>query len=170
MKLQDELSKVYIDYTLENEFNINENTVVFIERQIKDVVGLMDSISFEMDTLRTEKDVLDLGRETDVYYTQLFSKKESVVNLINRNKNLVHLKEYVESSASDESLLPPASYVGKGDDYLSTALSQFYSKQLEKITMSKQVKPNHQGFEELISTIALQRKDLLIYIDNRNDF
>ena len=42
----DTLASVYIDYTLQNQFQINENTLKYINNQLKNVVEIIDSIEY----------------------------------------------------------------------------------------------------------------------------
>ena len=53
----DILAKEYIDYTLENQFRINENTMSYINLQLDNVVYVIDSIQYELQSLRDKKGI-----------------------------------------------------------------------------------------------------------------
>jgi len=161
----DTLAKVYIDYTLQSQFDINENTMVYINKQLGDVTIMMDSIVSEMDTIRDEKDILDLGKETGVLFNRLFSLQSGSLKIKKNITSLTHLKTYVENSG-DENLLPPSMYVVNNDPFLTKTLTSFYSSQLSINAMKTDVKEGHLKLQNLKEEISLQRLDLLSYIAN----
>ena len=55
----DTLASVYIDYTLQNQFQINENTLKYINNQLINVVNVIDSIEYQLQNAREEIGVLD---------------------------------------------------------------------------------------------------------------
>ena len=63
----DILANEYIDYTLENQFRINENTMSYINLQLDNVVNVIDSIQFELQNLRDKKGILDVDKESEEY-------------------------------------------------------------------------------------------------------
>ncbi len=141
----DTLAVVYLEYTLQSQFDINNNTLLYINKQLKEVTGLMDSISLEIDTLRDEKDVLDLNRETEVIFANHFKIENQIETLEKKIKSIKHLQNYIENSESSN-LLPPSVYLLDGDQYLSKSLSEFYTNQLAKITMKTTVTIENQKY------------------------
>ena len=59
----DTLASQYIQYTLENQFRINQNTMTYINYQIEDVVNIIDSIQFDLQNMRDKKGILDVDKE-----------------------------------------------------------------------------------------------------------
>ncbi|MBA3705694.1 MAG: hypothetical protein H0W84_07270 [Bacteroidetes bacterium] len=75
----DTLSKVYIDYTIEAQYIINENTLTNIDKQIAGVTDVLESLEDELEHYTTEKAVLDLPKQEQQYFNQLVNydaKKE----------------------------------------------------------------------------------------------
>ena len=56
----DTLAMEYIDYTLTSEFTVNHNTLEYINKQLNEVVDVLDSIELEVDSVREDKGILDL--------------------------------------------------------------------------------------------------------------
>lgn len=161
----DTLTSTYIDYTLQNQFKINENTLSYINTQLDEVVEVLDSIELDLEHAREVKDILDIGKESDVYFNQLMDYqnkfREADLNL----ESLNNLKNYILNT-DEENLLPPSYYVLEDDAYLKKALESFYKSQLSKIELKYQVKKDHQGLKRLEEALQLQKRDILIYIDN----
>jgi tyrosine-protein kinase Etk/Wzc len=161
----DSLSSKYIAYTLQNEFDINDNTLLYINKQINEVTQIIDSIVLEIDTIKVKKNVLDIDKEADVYFKQLFSFKEKVRSTELQIANLNNLTDYIlATQISEENLLPPSTFVPAGDDYLNEAINKYYSKQLAKINLMSNITMNHKQFGKFEEEMAMQRKDLLLYI------
>ena len=66
----DTLASVYIDYTLQNQFQINENTLKYINNQLINVVNVIDSIEYQLQNAE-EIGVLDIERESEEYFSEL---------------------------------------------------------------------------------------------------
>ena len=159
------LSSEYIEYTLENQLYINDNTQNYIQKQLDNVVEVLDSISDELELMRDQKGILDLNRESQVYFDQLISFETQKRQLDLDINSLDNLKTYV-IEANEDKLMPPSFYVLESDPYLKIALTKFYETQSNKIDLSYKVKSNHQELERLQESIGSQKKDILIYVSN----
>ena len=69
----DSLAQTYIDYTLQNQFQINENTLRYINVQLNEVVDIMDSIEYDLQNVRDKKGILDIDKEATEYFRDLMS-------------------------------------------------------------------------------------------------
>jgi len=153
----DTLATVYINYTLQNQFQINENTLKYINNQLGNVVEIIDSIEFDLQNLREEKGVLDIERESEQYFRQLMTHEANKRKLHLKIKSLQNLNAYI-INVKDENILPPSLYVLNEDTYLEQSLSKFYNSQLSKIEMLYGVNKNHQALEKLNTSIAKQKR------------
>lgn len=120
----DSLASEYLHYTLQSQFDVNENTMVYINKQIEDVTTLMDSIESEYDTLRDENNVLNLNLETEKLFETLFSLRKNKTVTKEKITTLNNLEAFIQNS-SDKNLLPPSVFKLADDNYLSEALSDF---------------------------------------------
>ena len=161
----DTLASQYIQYTLENQFRINQNTMTYINFQIEDVVYMIDSIQFELQNMRDKKGILDVDKESEKYFQSLMQHEASKRKIKLKIKSLENLKFYL-SKVDDENILPPSLYVMSDDQYLSNSIKNFYENQLKKMDMTHGFKTGHQELEKMNEKIINQRKDILIYIQN----
>jgi capsular exopolysaccharide synthesis family protein len=164
----DSLASEYLNYTLKSQFDVNENTMTYINKQIDEVTLLMDSIESEYDTLRDVNNVLNLDLETQKLFEKLFSLRSEKVNIENKILTLNNLETFIQSS-DGESLLPPSVFKLADDNYLESALSEFYKKQIQMNEMKSKVKTDHLGYQNLVEGLLLMKSDILVYINNARE-
>ncbi|MDQ3100488.1 MAG: polysaccharide biosynthesis tyrosine autokinase, partial [Bacteroidota bacterium] len=160
----DTLSRVYINYTLQSEFDINENTLVYIDRQIDEVSVILEHHEDELQNYKVSKDILNLGKEEAMYFQELVKYDQTRRQLELQIQSLNSLEEYVLNS-SDERLLPPAVYITE-DEFLKATLSQLYEMQMTRNSMLYSGTEKNQGIAQMDSSFHLNRMNLLVYIKN----
>ena len=161
----DTLALEYIDYTLTSEFTVNDNTLEYINRQLDEVVEVLDSIELEVDSVREDKGILDLSKESSAYFSQMVTAESILKGLQLDLQSIDNLKNYIINTKEDN-LLPPSFYVLKNDVYLAKALSEFYNGQIARVNLKYDVKEGHMGLAKLDEKMNLQRIDILTYIEN----
>jgi capsular exopolysaccharide synthesis family protein len=126
----DTLSKVYINYTLEKEISINENTLIYIEKQLSEVTQILDSIELELENYKASQSILNISREEEEYFNQLaeFDKEKRALKL--RLESLYSLETYIITNEG-EPLVPPALYI-LDDDFLKTSINELYTMQISR--------------------------------------
>ena len=98
------LADEYIQYTLENQFRINQNTMTYINYQVEDVVDIIDSIQYELQNMRDKKGILDVDKESEKYFQSLMQHESNKRKLKLKIKSLENLKKYL-SNINDENIL-----------------------------------------------------------------
>lgn len=159
------LAREYINYTLENQFRINENTMSYINRQLVEVVNIIDSLQLDLEKIRDKKEILDVDKESDKYFQLLMTHKSNERKLKLKVKTLENLAEHLINLKSDN-ILPPSIYVTSDDGYLKKSINKFYETQLKKIEMTHEFKSGHQELLKIQNKLINQRSDLLDYINN----
>jgi uncharacterized protein involved in exopolysaccharide biosynthesis len=163
----DTLSRVYIDYTLQSEFEINENTLAYIDKQLEEVTAILSQHEDEIERYRENKGILHLGREEGIYFNELVDYDHKRRQMELEIGALDDLESYVLSN-ENEKLLPPAVYI-TNDQFLKQTLTELYSMQLNRANMLYSGTPRNQGVLRLDSTIQATRRDLLTYISNARE-
>ncbi|MCB0794328.1 MAG: polysaccharide biosynthesis tyrosine autokinase, partial [Flavobacteriales bacterium] len=162
----DSLSKVYIDYTLKSEFDINKNTLAYIDKQLDEVSVILDQNENELQLYKQGKNILDLNREESQYFNELVRYE----NLKRRYElsiaSLENLEEYVLNLTTADRLLPPSIYILDDDVYLKSTLTELYSQQMSRNSMLFDATLDNVAVGRLDSTIMLNRGNLLTYIKN----
>lgn len=160
----DTLSKVYIDYTLQSEFDINENTLLYIDKQLDEVSAILEKHEDELQTYKQNKQILDLNREEGLYFAEMVDYDQRRRAMEMELSSLDDLEDYVLNS-TDEKLLPPAVFI-INDEFLRQTLTELYSMQMSRTSMLYAGTVVNKAVEQLDSTIQLNRLNLLTYIGN----
>jgi capsular exopolysaccharide synthesis family protein len=163
----DTLSMVYINYTLQSEFDINDNTVNYIDRQLDEVTVILAQHEDELQDYKEEKDILDLSREESLYFTELIRYENQVRQIELQIKSMDALEEYLLTS-TDKEILPPAVFIIE-DVFLKETLEEMYSKQMARNSMLFDATELQVAIERLDSTLLLNKLNLLTYLKNSRD-
>ncbi|MCB0782604.1 MAG: hypothetical protein KDC03_24195, partial [Flavobacteriales bacterium] len=161
----DSLSKGYIDYTLQSEFDINENTLSYIDRQLDEVTDILGRHEQELEEYKLNKDILDLNREENRYFQELVRFDNERRRLELMLESLDDLEDYV-LNIGDEKLLPPSLYILEDDVFQKQTLNELYDMQMQRNRMLFEAKEDIEAVQQLDEVIRLTRANLLVYIGN----
>lgn len=160
----DTLSREYINHSLQSEFDINWNTLDYIDKQLAEVTVILQQHEDELQTYKEHKDILNLTKEENLYFAELVKydhlRREQELEV----QSLDALENYVRSN-SDERLLPPAVFIAN-DAFLQKTLGQLYGMQMERNENLFTGTTNNAVIQRLDSTIQLNKANLLTYIKN----
>lgn len=160
----DTLAGVYIDYTLEKQLALNENTIQYIDVQLDKVSGILDSIETDMEVYKASNAILDLSKEEDHYFHELVRYESMKRGVELKLDALGSLENYLLTN-KDHNLIPPSSYV-VDDEFLDKTLNELYQTQLD---IDKNLFDVTEGNVTVIRTeqrIDSIRKNLLLYVNN----
>lgn len=162
----DTLSQVYIDYTLRSEFDINDRTLTYIDRQLGEVSGILGTYEDDLERFMASKNILDLNKEEEQYYNQLvfFDTEKRKLELMIESVN--SLEDYVMNIRREEKLLPPSFYILEDDVFLKGMLTQLYDMQMSINSKTFDATAMNPSIAKQDSIIQLNRANLLIYLTN----
>lgn len=161
----DTLSKEYIDYTLRSEFDINENTLNYIDKQMEEVTSILNRHEEELEQYKLNKNVLDLSREESRFFDELVKFDNQRRQLELQLLSLKDLEDYV-MNVGEEELLPPSLYILEDDIFQRQTLTELYNMQMTRNQMLFDATPGSSAILRLDSTLHLTRGNLLVYIKN----
>lgn len=161
----DTLTKVYISNSLKTKIKVNENTIRDIDRQLTEVIGILDSIEDSMEQFKESKAILDLSKDEEQYYQNLSTNQLAKRSLDLQLKSLLYLKNYITSNLNKE-LLPPSLYIADNDEYLKQAITELYNYQVKINSSLFTTTEKSTSVKEVEYKIELLRNDILKYIVN----
>ncbi len=164
----DTLSREYITYTLQSEFDINQNTLNYIDKQLEEVTVILNRFEDELQHYKENRNILDLSREEDRYFNELVRFDNERRKLELKIQSLNDLENYV-LGLGDEKLLPPSLYILEDDVFLRSTLSELYTMQMNRNSMLFDATPENLSVNRLDSTIMLNRGNLLLYVKNSRE-
>lgn len=160
----DTLSHTYIDYTIQSQVHLNENTLSYIDRQLIGITHILDSIETNLEVYKKEKDILDLSREQTEFFQKLLTYEGEKRQQNLKLETLASLEDYLVTK-TDERLLPPALYI-TDDGFLRTSLTELYNLEVQRSQAAYDVKDSSPGSERIAKTIQQLRSNIMVYINN----
>ncbi len=160
----DTLSATYIDYTIQAQIHLNENTLNYIDRQLTGIIHILDSIETDLEQYKKEKDILDLSREQSEFFEKLldFEAERRQQNL--KLETLSSLEDYLVTK-TEERLLPPALYI-TDDNFLKSSLTELYNLEVQRSQAAYDVKEASPSSNRIEKTIDQLRSNIMVYISN----
>lgn len=161
----DTLVEVYIENSLEQRFDVNQNTVYYIDRQLEEVTNILNNIEDSLQKFRESNVIIDLEEEGRQFFEQYLGFDSRKRALQMQAEALNDLEEYIAQN-KDPQFLPPSAFFSFGDDFLDKSVSQLYSMQLTYSNLLMQATPSNPELISLDSNINRQRRIMLTYINN----
>lgn len=161
----DTLSREYIAHTLQSEFDINENTLGYIDKQLEEVSVILNTYEDDLQRFMLSKNILDLGKENDRYFEQLVNYDSQKRQLEMMIESVDALENYI-LTLGDEKLIPPSFYILEDDVFLKSTLTELYNMQMERNRKLYDATPDNRAINTLDETIQLTRANLLVYLKN----
>ncbi len=126
----DTLSEIYIGYTLKKEIDINENTLVYINKQLEEVTNILDSLEINLEKYKANQAILNISREEEEYFKQLAEFEKERRMMVLELESIYSLKDYIITNEQDP-LVPPSLYI-LDDEFLKSSISELYGMQISK--------------------------------------
>lgn len=163
----DTLMGVYIENSLETRLEVNANTLKYIEKQMNEVVGVLNEIEDTMQAYKESKEILDLDKEQQDYFNKMSEYDDERSKLDLKISTLNSLENYI-IEGKDPQFLPPAVYIGSdgGDPFLEKSAAELYSMQIQLNERLNGSTVDNFSIKELQQQIEKLKNNLLIYITN----
>jgi capsular exopolysaccharide synthesis family protein len=161
----DTLTNVYIENSLKTRLFVNSNTLKYIEKQMSEVVEVLNGIEDTMQRYKENKAILNLDKEQEDYFSKMSeydatrSKQSIKIGALNS------LESYI-IEGKDPQFLPPAVYIGADDPFLEKSATELYTLQIELNERMNSNTLSNYGIKELQQRIDKLKNNLLIYIAN----
>jgi tyrosine-protein kinase Etk/Wzc len=101
----DTLTKEYIHQTIENQIEINENTLRFIDIQIAEMTDIIDSLELILDSFSDENEIVDLTKKEQIAFDQLSNIQETIAENEIKLSGINKIQNTIENLNSSE-LIP----------------------------------------------------------------
>lgn len=161
----DTLSKVYIENSLQSEFDINIKTEEYIDKQLDEVIQILDTIETELELYKSNKAILDLSKESEEYFQKFVEYEGELSRVELMLQSIKNLESYI-LTLEDENLLPPSLYMLENDPFLKGSVQNIYEMQLERYRNLNSKMPIHKDIGETNTTLESLKKDILTYLIN----
>jgi tyrosine-protein kinase Etk/Wzc len=161
----DTLAATYINNTKEQRENININTLVYIDRQMEEVTGFLNTIEDTMQDYREKNTIYNLDREGELYFGQMvdFDTRKRILQL--QLESLNDLENYIIEDR-DPDFLPPSAYVLNDDVFMQKSVEKLYGLQIELKQLRTTSTESNFNIKQMLQQVDALKKSLLVYIGN----
>lgn len=162
----DTLSKIYVENTMQEQIDINENTLQYLDKQITQILDELNGVEDELEDFKSKKFVLDMDRQESEYFDKLLmydtQKRKYQLDL----QSLAALEKYIDDISNEDKLLPPSLYILRDDDFLISSINELYNMQILRNNYLYNATPGSRIVLEQDSKIALLKSNVFTYINN----
>lgn len=159
-----ELNRVFIEFGMQNKYESSENSVEFIDSQLKRIKTSLSTAENNFSAYRRNNKVMNLGQEAQLVYTRLEEIEQEQYLTQLQIDYYTNLQKYLDDSKKIEEMVNP-SVVGITDNALTntlTRLMELYSrrevlrysvqdKNPTLIMLEKEIKIARDGLEETLN-------------------
>ncbi|MFM2019164.1 MAG: hypothetical protein RL007_2820, partial [Bacteroidota bacterium] len=161
----DTLVQVYVENSILQRLELNQNTLYFIDRQLAEVAGTLNMIEDTLQEFREDEGVFDLEREGEQYFQQYIGYDSRKRSLQMQTASLNDLESYIRDN-KDPQFLPPSAYFSYGDPFLDRCVSELYEKQVTYVDFQSRGTEENPEVILLKQSIDRLKNDMLVYISN----
>jgi tyrosine-protein kinase Etk/Wzc len=165
VKFLDTLIQVYIENSIQQRLDVNQNTVFYIDRQLNEVTGILNNIEDTLQRFRENNVIINLDDEGEQFFTQYMQFDNRKRGLQIQAEALNDLEDYIRQN-KDPQFLPPSAYFSFGDEFLDKSVAQLYTLQISYQNEQATATVNNPELIILDSNIQRQRRMMLTYIGN----
>jgi capsular exopolysaccharide synthesis family protein len=161
----DTLNQEYFYSKLQSKIELNDKTIEYIDRQLDEISVLLKASVDTLQSYKQRKSIVNLGWEEGDFLSKIsgYDAQRSSAQL--QIQSLNDLEKYIVED-KDPQFLPPSVLVGEKDGFMTRAVSELYSKQLELNRMYGVATEVNPAIQEQMANIKKLKQDLLVYINN----
>lgn len=129
------LTNNYIENSISVNKKVNENTLDFIEGQLREVEGQLNSVEGNLEQYQKEKTTLNLGQEQSVLFQQSVNFESEKAKLLIQSKSIDMMYEYLTSGNPDNLTFSPSILAEQNDPGLSQAFNELFALQQKRTNL-----------------------------------
>lgn len=164
-KILETLSGIYVENTLDNQNEINANTLNYIDRQLEEVIDIINQIEIELESYKEVKNVLNLDKEENSDFGRLVEMEEDLrmVELdISATEDLI---TYLLKPEGADALLPPSLFVSSTDLQLQQRINELYAMRSEYNGMLESGTAENPSIKGMVERIDNLKQDIVKYLE-----
>lgn len=161
----DTLNSVYAESKLKSKYELNERTVAYIDKQLNEITFSLKSIEDTMQNYKEKKSIINLEWQQSDFLGKISTYDGQKSQMQLQVSALNDLERYIIED-KDPQFLPPSVFVIEKAGFMSQAVNDLYTKQIELNKLYNQAKETNPFVADLKASIKKTKQDLLIYISN----
>lgn len=135
------LSEIYIRTNLEEKNLASQNTISFIDEQLRGVVDSLEATGLRLQRFRSANKVINLSREGTFLFEKMQDLQSERAGLDIKERYYKYLLEYIQKRSDFSDVVAP-SVVGIADHLLNTLIEELNKLNLERRNLNLSVVEN----------------------------
>ena len=129
------LTNNYIENSISVNKKVNENTLDFIEGQLREVEGQLNSVEGNLEQYQREKTTLNLGQEQSVLFQQSVNFESEKAKLLIQSKSIDMMYDYLTAGNADNLTFSPSILAEQNDPGLTQAFNELFALQQKRTNL-----------------------------------
>ena len=160
------LTNLYIEKNLENKNIAHENTIKFIDKQLKETSDSLAFIEFQLQQFKKKNNVTNLSIESQYFYEELNEYNKERAELLIQNKYYDYLSDYLISTSDLSNIVVPVTY-GVKDNILNSMIENLVNLQIEKNIRNPRNSLENPAINDISFQISDLKKAIIELISNQ---
>lgn len=129
------LVNIYIENSIAVNKNVNENTLSFIDGQLREVEGQLNGVEGNLEQFQKTRTTFNLGQEQSVLFQRVvdFDTEKAKLNI--QLKSIDMMYDYLTTNGGDNLAISPSVLADANDDALSNAFNELYALQQKRTNL-----------------------------------
>jgi capsular exopolysaccharide synthesis family protein len=161
----DTLTRLYIDYSVSVQREINTNTLNFIEEQLQDVASILNSVETNLEQYQRQTGTVSTGEQSAMYLQQKAEAEAELGKLTVQMKSIDYLYDNL-TSGGDITAISPSLLSDQSDPALSQAFVELSNLLQRRNSLLFSNTPNSPVVKEIDQQIEVRKKNVLQMILN----
>lgn len=155
------LTNNYIENSVAVNKKVNENTLEFIEGQLREVESQLNSVEGNLEQFQKEKTTFNLGNEQSVLFQRVVDFDTEKAKLGIQLKSIDMMYEYLTSSVNDNMAISPAILAEQNDPSLTSSFNELFALQQRRSNLLFSNTSNSPLVKEIDAQISIVKQNIL---------
>ncbi len=161
----DTLTRLYIDYSVAVQKEINSNTLRFVEQQLEDVEAILNGVESNLEQYQRQTGTVSSGEQSQLYLQQKADAEAELAKLSIQMKSVDYLYNNL-TSGGDVTAISPSLLSDQTEPGLSSAFSELSSLIQKKTNLLFSNTKNSPVVKEVEQQIEQSKKTVLQMVLN----
>jgi len=161
----DTLAYAYIEFTKDAKLESGLRTEEFIDRQLTELVSILDSVERQVDRFKADNRVLDLNREQTDFFNALVDREAELRKVDLRLSGLDAIHQQLTASAGDAGL-PPTALLAEQDPLLVQQVNRLFELRNQRTAALIDVTEESYAVRRIDSALRTARFTIARYIED----
>ncbi len=162
----DTLTKLYVDYSISVAREINDNSIKFIDGQLKDVEDQLNGVETNLVAYQQNSGAIDVTNQQSAFLQQKMDVQGEKAKLMVQLNSVDYLYNQLATSGNDISTISPSALADQNNPSLATAFNDLSALMQRKTNLSFSLTPNSPQLKEVEAQLDIAKKNVIGIVMN----